>query len=63
MNPEEISYAIKVVEDYIYHRKNVVVKILFRVEDLGKLILGYNLAIEWFNLNCILLKPEAAQEG
>ena len=39
----------RVIEDYIYHRKEVKVKVIPRPHEVPKLIMAYNYAINWFN--------------
>ena len=49
---KDLNYMCRVVEDYIYHRKNKRVKITPKPNEINKLIKAYNYALTWFNFNC-----------
>ena len=50
----DINYMTTVVQDYIYHRKDKVVKISIRDQrDVMLLLKAYNYAMNWFNVNKI----------
>jgi len=47
-----VKKMIAVVQMYIHHRKDIEVNIDIRnLEDIAKLTMAYNIAIEWFNEN------------
>ena len=48
-----IEYMCKVIEDYIYHRKDKRVKINPQPNELPLVISAYNTAIQWFRINKI----------
>lgn len=47
----DVNYMCRVVEDYIYHRKNIRVKVTPKPNELVKLVQAYNTAITWFEMN------------
>ena len=49
----DVNYMCRVVEDYIFHRKNKRVKITPKPNELNKLLVAYNYSISWFNWNKI----------
>jgi len=49
----EIPYMCRVVEDYIYHRTDKRVKVTPLPHEVGRLVIAYNMAIQWFNFNNI----------
>ena len=48
---DNVQHMCRVVEDYIYHRKDKRVKISIQQADIGKLVIAYQHAMSWFNLN------------
>jgi len=54
MQQVNIPYMCAVVEDYIYHRKNKRVKVSPRPNDITKLLMAYNMAVNWFKHNNII---------
>ena len=50
---KDINYMCTVIQDYIYHRKDKRVVIQQNPFDLAKIIMAYNVAINWFRNNSI----------